>query len=292
MTTFKIRLLYILYTVTAVIFFLYYLFPADALTDYIAGRVHQTWPQYRLRIDTLRPAMAVPPGIKLTGVQVLKDNKDWLKAPQVSVVPKLVSLIRGEPVLRYSGRAYDGNFSGNLVFGKTDRQRPENATLRLTGIQIREEMLSGLSDLPELDGIIDGHVTYARNRKTGESLDANVTFSSVSLVIPSLSATIGTLGFTKIQTDVTLERQSLNFRRSEFTGPQMDGTLAGSIRLNAPLGKSRLNLRVTVTPNPEYLASLKESLPVMLLPKRGAGNSGYSFRIFGTLEKPSFSITR
>lgn len=281
-----------LYTVIAAVFFLYYLFPADGLKNYIAGRVHQTWPQYQIRIDALGPAIAIPPGLKLTGVQVFKDKKEWLKIPQVTFVPKLISLIRGEPVLRYSGRAYDGNFSGNMMFGKTDRQRPENATLRLTGVQIQEGMLSGLADPPEFDGIIDGHVTYSQNRKSGESLGATVTFSAVSLEIPTLSETLGTLGFNKIQTDVTLERQRLNFRRSEFTGPQMDGTVAGSIRLSAPIEKSRLNLRVTVTPNPEYIAGLKESLPVMLLPKRGPGNNDYSFRIFGTLEKPSFSITR
>jgi hypothetical protein len=62
MQVLKTRILWAIYIICAALFFFYYLFPSDAIKEYLADQVRQAQPNLTVKISRLKPAF--PPGLK------------------------------------------------------------------------------------------------------------------------------------------------------------------------------------------------------------------------------------
>jgi uncharacterized protein YggT (Ycf19 family) len=63
MQIFKSRILWAIYIICAALFFFYYLFPSDAIKEYLADQIRQALPNLTVKISRVKPAF--PPGLKL-----------------------------------------------------------------------------------------------------------------------------------------------------------------------------------------------------------------------------------
>jgi len=68
----KKSLLYTVYIIGITGFFLYYLFPSDALKSYLAYRLSQANPDITVTIDRISPV--IPPGINLHDVGIVHQD--------------------------------------------------------------------------------------------------------------------------------------------------------------------------------------------------------------------------
>ena len=64
---------YIAYTVGITVFFLYYLFPSEAVKGYIAYNLQAVDPQMTVDIARVKPSF--PPGLKLTTVRLARSGR-------------------------------------------------------------------------------------------------------------------------------------------------------------------------------------------------------------------------
>ncbi len=82
--------------------------------------------------------------------------------------------------------------------------------------------------------------------------------------------------------------QNLQIKETIIKGNQAGGDISGTITLKNPSGKSILNLSGTIKPQPSLIAKLGGMASLFL--KQKQGNTGFPFKITGTLEKPNFSL--
>jgi type II secretion system protein N len=290
MTTFRIRTLYALYSLAAAVLFLFFLFPAESIKKVAIDCIARAYPPYQIRVETLRPAL--PPGIQMTGLTLIDKNEPLVSVNQLKLIPALSGLIRGQLSVRFHGNAYEGKFNGDMDCLKGSWDQVEKLVLNMANLKIKEAALKSLEGAPLLSGILDGSLTYSQTEKTGDVMDATLSLTNATIALPALSAQIGEIAFEKVDAAFSIEKQTLNFRQFLFTGPQLEGNITGSVRLVAPISKSRVNLRLDVSIRPESQDRLAQLMPLVLLPNRNSNQNNYKFKIFGTLETLSFSITR
>lgn len=290
MTTFRIRILYALYALAAVVFFLFFLFPAESVKKGFIDRIERTYSPYQLRIKAL--GLSLPFGILMRELSLTNSNETLINISKLELSPKLFQLTRGQKSIRFNGTAYEGHFSGEIDCKKENWNLPEKLSLFFSSLKIKEAPLKVIESSPLFSGILDGNLTYSQSEKSADIIDATLTLKEITLTLPGLSAEIAKLAFEKMDAAFSIEKQTLTFRQFVFSGPQIEGNIAGTIRFAEPAAKSNLNLRMEISIRPEFQDKLSQIIPLVLLPNRNSSQNGYKFRIFGTLDKPGFSIAR
>lgn len=291
MKKFKVQFLYTLYALAALIFFLYALFPEEAANRFVAQDLENRFPECRIRIERLSPTF--PPGIRLHEAIVSNHSDMLIEISEARFRPDFLALLRGRTAFSFDGTAYEGSFSGQVEFGPEKfRGRPNAADMSLSGVRIQEMELKNLGNGAEFTAILDGSLSYHQDAKTGGSLNANLAFSDVTLMIPVFGEEKEPLHFSNFNVDAAVARQAITIKKGEFKGTEMDGELTGSVRLSDPLPKSRMNLSLNLFPRPEFQEKLSSLLPMAALQNKSGNQAGFKLNLIGTLENPNVSLAR
>jgi type II secretion system protein N len=290
MSPFRIRLLYLAYALAAVLLFLYVLFPSEDFKKALMNRVENANLGYNIRIETLKPA--IPPGIQLASVRILREDQTIGLIRKLTLKPEWFGLVIGQHPILFSGMAYDGSFNGKVNFTQNDWSHIENLNISLNRIRIKDSALSFIEGAPVLNGLLSGSAAYAVSQKSGDNSESTLTLTEATLTLPILQPEFAAVAFEKVNMTFSIEKQSVNFRELLFSGPQIEGSLAGTVRVEDPVIKSRLDLRVSLSIRSEFRNKISQIFPIVLMPHGNGEKDEYKFKIFGILEKPGFSITR
>ncbi|MDX1775184.1 MAG: hypothetical protein R3297_01235, partial [Desulfobulbales bacterium] len=101
---------YALYCVMVTLLLLYYLFPAQAVEDFIDDSVRGINPAFRFKAEKIEPWL--PAGLQITSGKI---HLDTITAPAVFtadniyIEPKILQLIKGRQSFAMSGAAYRGD---------------------------------------------------------------------------------------------------------------------------------------------------------------------------------------
>ena len=90
MQLFKTRISWAIYIICAALFFFYYLFPSDAIKEYLADQIRQAQPYLTVKISRLKPAF--PPGLKLYNVSVYHLDQTIAGLDNLKISPDILSL--------------------------------------------------------------------------------------------------------------------------------------------------------------------------------------------------------
>jgi hypothetical protein len=93
-----------------------------------------------------------------------------------------------------------------------------------------------------------------------------------------------------VQADLALTNTTLSVLHCDIGGQPADGVIEGTIDFKEPVGKSELDLKGTVSPDPVFLALLRNSLPASMLPPTGGDTEGIGITFSGTLDAPMFAF--
>jgi type II secretion system protein N len=282
------RIFYALYIIAAAGCFFYFLFPSDTVTNSIAFHLNKTNPNINITIDRANPSF--PPGLILKGVSLYHFGEELFDVEKVKIVPQLTSLLTSKATFNFNGKAYEGILKGTTDLSGNSNGRQIGAVANLAGIQIRD--IPALNNLSEhtISGKLSGKFTYTNVPGSGETVNATLSLidSKVELATPLFS--LETLAFINIEAELTLNENNLQIKRCSLVGHQMDGKVTGSIGLMDPPGQSILKLSGTLKPHHVFLAELKKSFLAHLITSISSGESGFPFKITGTLDKPRFSM--
>lgn len=288
MSRLKTSLLYAIYVIIAFVAFLYVLFPSEKAKAYIEDRVGNANPMMRVSIDELRPAL--PMGLKCRNISAVYNDDPLFKLETVGVSLTLGSLFTpGSMYYTFDGNAYQGVMDGRITISETDTALNRQLDLNLKNINLDQIPAVGkLYDI-KLSGKLSGKIKF-KTTDTGDNTTLLLTVSQGNLGLPPTIPGVEAIDFNQIKSVVTVANRQMNIKNLALTGPQINGTLSGSIQLRQPLGKSRMSLRGKIKPYEEFLADLKEKLPPVGFLSKQPPKGGYTLSITGTLESPNMNI--
>lgn len=288
MTSKKNVLLYSVYIIFVTAFFIYYLFPSDKMKDYIILNLNNTNPDINISLDRVK--LAFPLGLRLQQVNLYHQKDFLLNAEQIKIVPEFLSLFRSKPIFIFKGRTYDGVLEGKGEFTENFSTGSVVINAKISSLQIKKvdtiQQLTGL----KISGLLNGDLTYNGGGKHKGNLRAKLDISDCTIELLNPFFNLDSIVFNNINADFTVKNRKLQFKHCVFTGNQMNGSLAGSVTLNSPLGKSTIKLIGSVKLHQLFLTKLGEDFPVDQLPKNIFGKTGFPVKFFGTLDKPEFSF--
>ena len=283
----KKTLSYSAYIVGITVFFLYTLFPSDAVRDYVIYEITRGNPDVRVTIDRVSPVL--PPGIKLHEVGIAHRNRAIVDLDNVKITPGLLSLFSSTKTARFHGRVHGGTVNGWARVDSRENQQAEKIEGTLSGVQVQ-----GIPALKHLgaykisgnlggDFTIDG--TGPHRAMTGNLIlaDCRIDFDQPLIGQSSLK-------FNSINADLILNKGRLVIKKFSARGKQLNADISGTIALNRGGRRNALNLKGSVTPHHGFLAEIGNNIPAGLLQQKKAGTATVPFIIGGTLEAPEFKL--
>ncbi len=282
----KIITLYTAYVLTNVVFFAYFLFPADAVKMHLMAFLRDKVPEMEISVDDLKPAF--PPGLSLQKVGVHYQGHPVFDAEKLKLSLGIRSLLGKELGLGFTCRAYEGQAGGDVHFSMTQNGR-FSAEVLLTDIQLQAmDVLKNF--LPhDLSGKLNGSVTLTVDGPADQSAQANLRLTGAAIELAEPYFGIDQLSFNEIEAGLSLSNNRLTIDRFKTKGADVDGSLSGSLMLRSPLNASILNILGDVLPQPLLMDKIRQKLPLDALLKK-TGKQNIAFRIDGTAASPKFSL--
>ena len=280
------RILWAIYIICAALFFLYYLFPSDAIKEYLADRIRQAQPYLTVKINRVKPAF--PPGLKLYSVRIYHLGQTVAGLDSLKISPDILSLFAATTHLRFEGNGYGGMLKGRADITRESRGQQMTIDADITGIQVNQ--IEGLSAVTthKISGNLDGSLTFKSNA-TDQALNGDLILmgGQIELSPPVLNQNV--VMFDTIEAELELDSRSLIINRCQFDGNQMEAEIAGSIKFNGRSSRKILNLSGTVRPDEELLAKLGQNV-TELLKGSNLKNQGFPFKITGPMDSPRYSF--
>jgi type II secretion system protein N len=280
---------YILFSILLTAALLYYRFPSEALKTYVQRTAEEMSPHYQVYIEDAQ--VAFPLGIHLSTTTVAAKDRPGTRlfiADTLSIRPEIVSLLRGKSAYAFDGVAYSGDLKGTVRFENRSTAAPFTTTMALSDIHMADyDYLSTLIGR-NVKGILDGTLTYKGQKDllmngTGEA-DLKISNGWVQLLEPIFG--LEAFRFDTLRIRMLLEKQRINLTNVELEGPELKGTLSGTISLRKDFAGSRLSLRGSIEPLEGMFRGEKEGTDAMKLLKRGLRRGKISFVIRGTPGDP------
>ncbi len=283
----KKTLLYTAYIVGITVFFLYYLFPDDAVKEYVTHIMRGGHPGISVTIDHVSPVL--PPGIKLHDVGIARDNRALIDLESVKIMPGLLSLFSSTKTARFRGRVNTGTVHGWAEIDSRSDQRSEKIEGTLSGIQVQGIPALKRLTTHKISGKLGGDFMIA-GTGPNRSVTGKLTLSDCRIDFDQPLIGQSSLGFRNIDADLVLNKGTLIIKKCSARGDQLDADISGTIALNKDRRQNALNLKASVTPQHGFLAMIGNSIPADLLRHKKGGNTSISFVIEGTVEAPDFRL--
>lgn len=279
---------YLAYAMLAAVVFLYLLFPDQAVKAYVDGRLAAIDPSLSIQAETIRPA--IPPGIKMTGVDLNRDNFRLARFDQARMSPELMTLLKDEKQIRFQALLADGTIEGRAATANDGPSGIMRAEADLARIRIDQLDAVKAIDRFALSGNLAGHLTHDGGRAAAGVTSGLLTVSDLRITLKDPFFGISDLVMDKTDADFSVNGRSLRLKSLTFSGPMVEGKISGAIELRQPFGRSRLNLTGNAKPRPELLARLQETIPQGVVNTRTLGTRGLTFRVRGSVDNPDVSM--
>jgi len=269
---------------------LYLRFPAAEVGDYLDRALKGINPDLSFSAAMIKPWP--PLQLKFTETEVVSGRPDipLVVAENLVAGLKISSLLQGRPVYVLRGTAYSGAFVGWLQ-RHGDAAGFGEGELSFTGID-----LAAYNYLPELlgrqlGGILNGSMSFKSSSPRlldgGGQTQLRVNEGRVALLQPLLG--LDAVAFDWLAVDAALEKRVLS-ASMELNGPELQGSMTGTIRVMADIGQSRLAFKGVVEPQSQLYQQHPQAAAALNLLKKKMKNGKYSFAVTGTVQKPEFSL--
>jgi len=282
---------YILYVILVSLLLLYYLFPAQAVEEFIDSSVSKINPQLGFKAEKIGPW--VPAGLRIKAGQIYLTGAAEpavFKADSMYIGPKLLKLLKGEYSIDLSGSAYKGKIQG------TFQANDANGDIFASDLSLKNIDLAGYEFLVEklkhrLMGKLSGDIVYAKesvNAGPNGKVVLRLTDGQLQFQAPIFG--IASVDLQNIDLEMELRDRELTVVNAEMAGSEVKASMTGSIQLQADLKQSQLNLKGTLEPLAEFYKNYPEIRELLKSMKKRVKRGQYFFAITGTLDEPRFRL--
>jgi type II secretion system protein N len=292
-TTSPFYAIYVVYGVLLVGVLLYYMFPSDAVTDYLQASVERVNPSLHLSVGKVRPSYTL--GLSFMSPRLSHDARpgmDLFSAKSVLVRPEPWSFLQGKKKYRLEGHGYDGEIKGSIHFEKKLIGGPFTTAITLKDIRIDD--IGSLSALigRSVKGSLNGSINYSGEQNlliagTGGA-DLKISDGQIELLQPIL--TLDSIQFDELSVRMTLRNRQIDLSHGELKGREIQGTLSGTVGLNKDILQSSLNIRGTLEPFAGLFKGDKGTADTVKYFAQRLKMGKASFIIRGTLANPKITF--
>ncbi|MFZ5570397.1 MAG: type II secretion system protein GspN [Thermodesulfobacteriota bacterium] len=282
----KIVFLYSGYSLLTILFFVYYLFPAEETKNRVGVYLRQNVPELDMDIGDVRPAF--PPGLTFRNLGLYYQNQKLLDVGKLKLSVGWRFVLGQDVPLGFQCEAFGGGISGDAV---VSLQKPGRFSVEARFADIELQDMAKLKQwIPhELSGKLAGSLLIAADGPMDRSAQTNVRLTAAGIELAEPYYGIDQLTFDEMEAGLTMTNNRLTIDRLKTRGADVDGSITGSIMIRTPVQNSILNLTGEATPQPLLLDKLRRKLPLDALLKN-AGKKSIAFRIDGTAQNPKFSL--
>jgi len=285
----KTFFLYGLWTLAALLFFLWLLFPGEFAEALIEAHADRRLSPGTLNVEGVSPAL--PLGLSVKGVALTLPGLPPVTARNIRVTPSWLTLVTSRPGAEMTASLFGGKAAGSARIRYKGRQW-SRIRGRLKGMDLAtvSPLLKGRVPIEwSVSGRGDGTFELSRDNKakgTGRLSLANVTVGFDDPLIP-----LDNLEFASVVVDVEVDGSKLTFSRIHVEGTEVDAELKGTLTLSRRLESSRINISGTLNPDPGFVKELSDRLPIsMLMDPKLLKRGRIPLRISGTLSNPRVSL--
>ena len=287
---------YALYVVLITIMLLYYLFPAQTVEEFMASSVSRINPEFGFKAEKLGPW--IPPGIRITAGQFYlssTEDENAIKVPafradSLYIGPQILKLARGEYSFDLDGKAYNGDIKGTLHLTGKNRDIAGEMTFR-------DLVLADYNFLTEkfkhrVTGNLSGEIAYGNDsagsaRGSGRA-DLQLRDGQLQFKVPVFN--ISSLDLQSLKLEAKLGLREITIIKAELEGPEVNGSMTGSIQLHKDVRLSQLNLKGTLEPLAEFYRNYPEVRELLKAMRKRVKRGQYFFTVTGTLGEPEFRL--
>ena len=237
----KHSIFYILFTLIALVGFLYVRFPGQLVQSYLLNTVAQRYPAVSLSLASV--SLSFPPGLQMEKVLLgSKDNPEsGVRLESFRVRPRLSGYLVGRSSLALSAVAYGGAVQGRVNFPRLALDKmPTSAEITLENLELGKIAALKQKLGRQISGKFSGVYTYQ-----GENLiDFTVKNGSYPLVEKLFG--FDRLDFSRVEGQLALKGGVLKINKLKLTGDKISFSLKGAIILNPVFNNSEINLTGTM----------------------------------------------
>ena len=281
------------YAILLTLGLLYLLFPSQDVKDYLEAKAEDSSIPVHVSIGDVSPSLAF--GLNLRSTEFSHQDapdKVLLRAERLFVRPGLWSYLQGIKKVCFDGHLNDGSLEGCVQINENDPDTPFSTAMMFKGILLGE--FENLADLigRHVEGSLGGSFTYNGKIESlmegaGEA-DFRLSNGRIELQKPVLD--FNAVDFDEVWVKLTFKKRRIELIHAEMTGPNIYGTLTGTISVRREFGNSGLNLKGTVDPSQSLLEGSEGASVTIKLLGQSLGDGPLSFRVRGTLKNPRFDL--
>ena len=282
---------YTLYVVLVTVVLLYFLFPAQAVEEFLDNGISRINPEFVFEAEKIGPW--IPAGLQITAGKIYLGNPSGaavFKTDSLNIMPHILKLVKGAYSFDLDGEAYKGDINGTLHFTGEEKNIASE-------IVFRDFVLAEYDFLTEkfkhrLIGRLSGEIVYSNESvgTAGGSGKADLRLSDGQLQFQAPVFNISSLDLQSIKLEAELSRRGRTIIKAQLEGPEVNGSMTGSIQLQKDIGLSQLNLKGTLEPQAEFYKNHPEIRELLKAMKTRVKRGEYFFTVTGTLGDPKFKL--
>jgi type II secretion system protein N len=289
----RLWLAYTLYGILLTLGLLYILFPSQDVKYYLEARAEDSGIPVRVSIGDVSPSLVFGLNLRTTELSHRAAPEDIiLRADRLFVRPGLWSYLQGKMKVCFEGHLDDGSLKGCVHFNENDSETPFSTSMTFHDIPLGESEY--LADLigRRLRGSLGGSFTYdgqIESLMEGEG-EADFRLSSGRIELQEPVLNLDAVDFDDVSVKLTLTKRRIELTRVELKGPDIYGTLTGTISIRREFMNSGLNLTGTMDPSQSFFEGSEGASVRVNLRGQSLGGGPVPFRVRGTLKNPRFDL--
>lgn len=284
---------YTLYAILLTLGLLYILFPSRDVRDYLEAKVDDSTIPVYISIGDVSPSLAF--GLTLRKTELSRQtapDKVLLRADRLFVRPGLWSYFQGKMKICFDGRLNDGSLEGCVQFNENDPDTPFSTSMTFSDILLGK--FENLADLigRHVQGSLGGSLAYDGQIESWMegAGEADFRLSNGRIELQRTVLDLNAVDFDEVWVKLTLKKRRVDLTHVELKGPNIYGTLTGTISIRREFWDSGLNLKGTVDPSQSFLEGSEGASVTIKLLGQSLGDGPLSFRVRGTLKNPRFDL--
>jgi len=280
---------YIFYGILLLVVLLYFRFPSGAFSAYLQAKADEISPRYHVLVGKVRPSL--PFGVKFLRTKVsLRGYPDKIPffSESLRIKPEIISLVKGKSKYEFDCFAYRGEIKGYVHFTNNRMDGPFTTSIGLQYVHLHDYGYLSTLIGRDVKGILGGTITYSGQSKllingVGEA-NLGIADGRVEILQPILG--LNSVDFDELRIKMFLDKQKINVASVELEGPDLRGTLSGTISLNKDFSESTLALKGSIEPLAGLFTSDKGDTEALQFLRRRLKRGKLSFVIRGTPAEP------
>jgi len=282
---------YALYVFLVALVLLYYLFPAQAVEEFVDNSVGRMNPEFGFKAEKIGPW--IPAGLRISSGQVfLKETitPALFKADSMYIGLRILKLLKGVYSIDMSGTAYKGDIKGS--FQSEDKKGEAFASeLSFKDLDLAEYEFLAEKLKHRVIGKFSGDIVYGKeSANAGGTGKADLLLTDGQLQFQAPIFGIGSIDLQNIDLELDLSNREVTIVKAELSGSEVKASVTGSIQLQSDIKLSQLNLKGTLEPLAEFYKNYPEIRELLKSMKKRVKRGQYFFAITGTLGEPRFRL--